>query len=248
MKKSYLQEKKRLSMQVGGTMSTIYMDLNNDKKYSGAGMLLLEKYKNEPVVILFKSNRIDRNNNYIMYEDLGGGIDKEDLASDEPLKTTAIREAFEESRGLINIQDPKHIGNKIDGQETYIDQKHKDAYYRSYLIGIDHDNLGNLLTSHYCHNKQIIDKHDIVHGISSTMKETSDIDRFYIKDLINDGILNIDINNSDINFICRDINNNKRKLFRRTVITLIKAINDKMIKKVIDNPIKFIQLKSAVTV
>lgn len=95
------------------------------KKYSGAGVLLIEKNKDDKYhFILFKSNG--------MLNDAGGSVEKTDFGiidQDNVLQTTAKRELNEESRNLFDIS--KIILN------TYNDIMHNDFYYRSYVILFD---------------------------------------------------------------------------------------------------------------
>ena len=226
MKKLYLEEQEKMYaefVQIGGV---IYTDPKSNKRYSGSGLMMFELYNGKPSVILFKSIRSSK----YVYEDLGGVIDEHDLSTHDPLKSAAIREAFEESRGLINIMSPKHI-------DEYIDHGHNSTFYRSYLIGV---NLGQFLNDDYSHNKKITDDHE---RVSNPMKETIDIDRFYISDLVMDGILD-----SKGSFVTKDTNGRKRTIFKRAADILKDSINADIIKKIINNPIEFIQLKSLVSV
>lgn len=218
LKKMYSQLKKDDSNQTSGA---IYIDENTLKRYSGSGILLFELYNNRPTIILFKSSERD------VYEDLGGGLDYDDLIMKNPLKSAAIREAFEESRGLINITDPKYI-------KYYVDGNFGSKHYRSYLLRIN----SNSLIDNYYNNKKIIDNNK---KIKHTMKETTDISRFYIDDLIKDGILE---SVTGLNFTAFDINHKTKKIYTRTVDIIKLAIKDDIIKNVIDNPIDFVELKT----
>jgi hypothetical protein len=201
----------------------VYVDGDTLRRYSGAGVILFEVYNGEPVVILF------RNSERGVYEDLGGGLDYDDLIKENPLKAAGIREAFEESRGLINIIDPKHMKHYVDGQFG-------PRYYRTYLIGINQKTLFN----DYHLNKKIIDKHK---KIKPTMKETDDIDRFYIKDLVKDGIMD---SITGLSFMAVNVNGEPKQIYTRTVDMLKLAISDDLVSKIVKNPVEFVELVSYV--
>lgn len=215
----YLQ----LKSQTAGSRA-IYVDGETLRRYSGAGVILCEVYNEDPVVILFKSSERG------VYEDLGGGLDYDDLTKEDPLKSAAIREAFEESRGLINITDLKSM-------KTYVDGHSGSRYYRAYLIGINQPTLFN----DYHLNKEIIDKHK---KIKSTMKETNDIDRFYLKDLINDGILD---SVTGLPFTAVNVNGESKKIYTRTVDILKLAITGDLISKTVMSPNEFVALTTFVS-
>jgi len=140
--------------------------------YTGAGVIIIEQYKNkdktrdEPAIILFKGTGSQK------YNDLGGSIDKKDDTGKYPLATTAAREAFEESRGLIKFTKPTHIG------PLFIDKKK----YRGHIVAIK---PGSLKTEDYQSNRDKLDKKQ---GIPHIWKETDEIARFYISDLVSKGI------------------------------------------------------------
>ena len=224
MKNMYLDYRELVYNQLGGA---IYSDPEMNKSYSGSGIMLFELHKGKPTVILFENHRKNKS----LYEDLGGGIDSDELISKDPLKSTAIREAFEESRGLINISNPKHL-------EIYVDSQYKSKYYRNYLVGIKYE----ALIDDYNHNKSIIDKNS---KMVNTMKETFSIEKFYINDLIKDGIME---SIKGLSFLARNIDNKQKNIYTRTVDILQEAISKDVIQKVVNKPIEFVQLKTLTSV
>jgi hypothetical protein len=145
--------------------------------YNGAGLVVVENYNNhkgrqEPAVILFQSHRG-------LYQDLGGTIDKSDMKHKSPTAFTACREAKEESRNTISITNAKHLGR------TFV-----TIYkYRAYFVGIK---SGLFFSKKYDYNKKILDNSKI----SRVWKETVDVQRFYLSDLIAAGI---NINKGNLN-------------------------------------------------
>jgi len=222
LRELYLRLKGKVAEQTAGAR-VVYVDEDTLRRYSGAGVILCEVYENELSVILFRSS--ERR----MYEDLGGGLDYDDLTTENPLKSAAIREAFEESRGLINITEPKRMKRYVDGQFG-------PRYYRTYLVGINEKSL----FSDYHFNKTIIDKNK---KIKSTMKETDDIDRFYVKDLIKGGIMD---SVTGLSFTTVNVNGESKKIYTRTVDILKLAIRDDLVSKVVRTPAEFVGLKSYV--
>lgn len=140
------------------------------KNFTGAGIIILEDYNNnkgrqEPAVILFK------NSHMLAYADLGGHIDNDDLKSKNPLMKTATREAFEESCGLLNFK-------KIP--DIYVDLPH----YRCYFVKI---NSEIVMTDDFRKNMKTI----LTSKLPNYFKETIDIARFYISDLLKTDIMTI---------------------------------------------------------
>lgn len=147
------------------------------KKYSGAGVVLLEEYyvnktktREGPVFVLFKSCRTDE------YTDLGGLIDKKDVGS--ILINTSIREALEESCGTIDLTKTNFA------KVSYIDINHNGDYYRSHYICIARNMIKKDLAEIYKNNRKIIGPK----RINPAWLETCDIKRFYVSDLYNNKI------------------------------------------------------------
>jgi hypothetical protein len=160
----YKQQYQQLKTQHGGSSKhTKY------KNFTGAGIILLEDYDNqkgrrEPAVILFKNNHMRA------YADLGGHIDKKDLSTKNPLMSAALREAHEESCGLLTL---KSIPDR------YIDLKS----YRCYFIKIASNTIK---TEDFNKNLKNIQNSKL----PPSYKETNDMARFYISDLLRTNIMN----------------------------------------------------------
>jgi hypothetical protein len=210
MKHRYISAKQSMIRQMGGA---IYSDPDN-KKYSGAGIIIVTKYKGKLAIILFKGIR----NGLTVYEGLGGNIDTDQLMTTDPLVSTAIREAFEESRGYLTI-DPhtKSLKQYID-----IETKDSDTYYRAYLLGVLENSIW---ISDYESNKKTLNENDT----KKTMKETDGMAYFYVNDVI------------DGKFV--DHMNNKQTLFSRT-ISLLNQFTESDFIRAMKNPLKLIPLKT----
>jgi len=184
--KKYLKYKKKcLLFQMGGVIIEY-----NGKKYSGAGIILYEKYhnnsktnpRNEWAVTLFK------NTYRKMFEDLGGEIDKGEV----PWKT-AIREAREESLGIVNF-----TGHELT---RYIDWPTNPAdpnsdYYRTYFV-----------EEHYS-KRAFVERFKKAEQNKEKI-EMNDVTRFYLNDL-----RAIVKNRGDIEVY--DVDGNRHFIFGRT--------------------------------
>ena len=141
------------------------------KSYTGSGIILIEMYDNhagkrEPAVILFKNRHMNA------YADLGGHIDKQDVASGKPLESAARREAFEESAGLIKIHHFKHLPSvKYNNYNCYLAQIKSELLYSKDF----HSNLKIILKS----------------NLPYSFRETTDVARFYLSDLIKSGLMSV---------------------------------------------------------
>lgn len=231
-KKKYLE----LKAQNGGS---IYKLPKTNKEYIGAGLMIVDKYNNRPCVILFESTKKMGKNKY--YEDLGGQIDKEDLKlyNYDPLVQTAIREAFEESRGLLNFTSVYHVKPKIFNKNMFVDVENKHGYlYRSYFVCIDNDTLDNVSYKDYHKNIKNLDKPDI----PNVMKETTNYKRFYVKDLVDDGIMK-----AEHHFKTTDVDGNEAFIMHRTVNIIKKGILAKLFGFIINHPIKFTKVTSLIS-
>lgn len=136
-------------------------------------------------------------------------MDKKDFNSNNPLLMTAIREAQEESKNTFKIMSTNHINNKILKNNTYIDKKFGNTfYYRCFFVYI-YSNVFSKKMFHY--NSHIINNSDF----SNSWKETNDVQRFYISDLLIYGLLKT---NKD--FQCIDTNGKIREISYRTLFLL----------------------------
>ncbi len=217
----------------------LYTSKTTGRKYSGSGIILVEIYNNragrkEPAVILFKSIRKEGG---IVYEGLGGRIDSSDLLHKYPLVITARREAYEESRGLISFSSAKHIGAPIKGNNIFVDRKYGEYYYRAYFVGI---RSGVFSKKDYINNKIILDS---IKNVYHAMKETHDVTRFYIRDLIKSGLLTEKNNLTTV-----DAYGKKATIFMRTVSLIRNAYKKGILNLVIKYPRKFIPLRNLISV
>lgn len=192
-KNKYLNEK---NLQKAGVDVKVKIGLV-EQMYSGAGVLLFEKYnnakgRNEWAIVLIKGAMRYAANKF-MYEDFGGKIDK---AIPDVLSRTAARELFEESCGLINVD--YNLLNRI----PHVTQ----IKYACFPFFVD---TGIIVKKNYEHNNTELKKggdRRLRHFI-----ETSSIARFYINDIIDN------IFTAAGDFDCVDAFGNHQKIFRRTV-------------------------------
>ena len=210
---------KDLYFKLKGGHDTFEGDRGEIKKiFSGAGILLLEWRNYQLTVILFKSIR----KNVEYYEDLGGKIDKKDFTSSYPLGATAKREAFEESRGLINIRDSLQLAGL-----QYIDiEANPEKFYRAHLFLIPENSISR---KDYLENKKKIDN---APHIPSFMKETEDIKWFYLKDF--------DKKKDSM----RDVEGTQFRIFPRTARIMEKLLNMKLDQPELENTSNILLLKS----
>ena len=196
--------------------------------------MLIDLYKGKPCLILFESNKKN------FYEDIGGHIDNIDTKSFYPLATTAIREAFEESRGLINFTNPLHIGTRKDGRDTFVDIKNnKDKYYRCYIVALDKGAFSQTEYNNYMSNKQNLDHKTV----PSFFKETHDVKRFYIQDLIRDGIME-----QFEHLETTDVKGEKAFIYKRAIDIIKQAHNNQLFEFILKHPIKMIKINSMISV
>lgn len=168
--------------QVGGNKR--YLLISNKggitKCYSGAGIMVIERlYKNslgreEPAVILFRSCLTGE------YEELGGGVDIKDFAGENTLSKTAKREAKEESSNLFNF-DNVDLDMIYKGLNNNVDRNANGDIYRCYIVCLAENQGNNRWKDMYDYNRTIIDRS----LAKSYWKETNDMQRFFISDLVN---------------------------------------------------------------
>lgn len=197
--------------------------INTDgNTYTGAGVILVEQYnnkagKNELAVILFRNNGKAN-----VYEDLGGNIEEEYTRHKFPLTETAKNEAFEESACLISFANTQHI----DQYNTFI----KCNEYRCYFVGI----LPNtFFRQDYLDN---VKKLNMFHDIPNQFKETDDVQRFYIADLIRN-----DIMNKSNNMKCVDAHGKERMLSSRAIVCIREGLRKDIPNSVIRHPLRFVK-------
>lgn len=238
-KNKYIAAKYKPDIQNGGY---IYESKRSGKKYVGAGILLIDLYNNNKgeeklTTILFESNRKTGK----FFEDLGGGLSKQDIESFYPLATCAVREAFEESRGLIYFQNPLHIGSRVGSNDAYVDlQTNNNTYYRCYIVCLKKNLINESAFKNYYSNIKILDNNK---NVPFVMKESHNITRFYIDELIKNGILN-----TDTHFITKDINNKVCTVYKRTT-DIIKAAYKNGIFNIVKNyPKEMVKLNTLVSI
>lgn len=159
-----------------------------------AGVMLIEKYTNkygrkDYAIILFY------NLNKETYEDPGGH-----LMNGMTLQESASTELLEESCNLFRIH-PSLLNNYVI---------HKN--YCSFLLYVKGptDIYGNnpIYSKYYHHNRNIIHNSNA----PNMYKETDNMRRFYISDLINCGLF---FNRENV--VCSDANGHVRKISPRTI-------------------------------
>ena len=168
--------------------------INYQKYLTGAGILLLEKYNNEWIVILFKDHTKT-------FADIGGLYE----SKHGDVKETAKQELEEESRNLFKINNNEILTN-------YLDIKYNSNiydYYRLYLLNITDigfKNYGSLpdYKTLFEKNRDIINNNP---NYSKSWKETTEIKRFKLIDLLN--LVYQD------NLYCKDMFGETHKIRRR---------------------------------
>ena len=172
------------------------------KYYSGAGILPVIIYNNKPYYIVFNISKK-------FITDAGG---KKEYTDD--ILETACRELFEESAGLIRINK-----NILHENSIYFDIKHKDKYYRSYIIIIN-----KIDTKYYDKNLKKINKFNYnpfaeTHGI-----ELIDFNSIYKSNILIDNLTNkVFILTPRLNTIIKKILK-KYNNFNKLYLDLIKNI------------------------
>ena len=169
------------------------------KTYSGAGVIPITIIDNKPYFILFELNKN-------ILTDAGGKIE-----GNISIIKTASRELFEESAGLINIDD-----NILDKNSVYLNIKNKDTYYRCYFIIIKFQD--NHLEKTYNDNLDKINKFKF-----NPFSETKNIKLISLEntDFINNSVLiNSKLNNKVNNKVNSKLNYNY--LIKRTKDIFIK--------------------------
>ena len=167
----------------------------------GAGILIVESYKNNPVITLFGKNDLN-------YSDLGGKTDPGELPEE-----TAYREAREESANLINIL-PDEL-NKYAARIQF-------SSYAVYIIYVQ-----NISFKDYAHNvRQIF---GTCNYKQNHWKETNSMVRIPINNIINAATNNvnyaIDTNGYAVPVRCRTM-----EIIRVSIATLQSMIKMQPIK------------------
>jgi hypothetical protein len=139
--------------------------VENGKKYSGAGILLVRFDGSKKEYYFYLYRDISRGT----YEDLGGNFD----IGDKNIETTMRREAREESCGYV---DRNMISTAL---EKYYDKpnKNNNTYYRGYMYFTNRFDIGSAQT--------------ILNNSTSTQKEMDDVKEMSLTEFINKNGLNI---------------------------------------------------------
>lgn len=239
----YLKYKKKYvslkGTQMGGANIAINESSTN-KKYTGAGMLLLEKYdngkgRNELAIILFAGSKLPMGSDFL-YSDLGGHIDDKDVTcvtnvTNQPsdvkmnnavniTKAASVRETLEESRGTIMIRS-------LSDDTVFIDVTHKNQVYRCYILCLQPDIIHS---DDYDNNRRILDAVDVHH----TMKETHGMARFYLSDIM------ANLGNN----VAKDVNGEEKHIYDRTVNVIKHAANKNLFQEASKNCKKIVKLNT----
>jgi len=192
------RKKYNVYYQVGGD---IFIDEITDTRFSGAGILLLEKINNRWVLILIRDHTKT-------YADPGGNYE----LTHENLAKTATEELREESRNLLHIINHHSLNNYVDTYSNYY-----RSYYRSYII-----NINGIKEDDFLHNMNIIDTYNRDKGhVNGCWRETSGLKKFYLDDLFES------INKfEEGKFSCKDINQNV-EIIRKRIFDILKAFKNK---------------------
>ena len=168
------------------------------KKYNRAALLLIEN-TNDPTIILFKDRK------WGTHMEPGGRIDGpvNFHSSNDILLETAKRELQEETLNTL------HIDKTVLNESFHFDYYNKKTrmYERIYAIMV---NPNNTLEEIYHNNKDIL----MSRNISSVWKETNDVGKFYLKDVVNC----INRNNfGSRDSICKNVNGKYCEIYSKTL-------------------------------
>ncbi len=156
------------------------------KTYTGAGVLPIFIFNKKPYIVTFTASKG-------IITDAGGKKEYRDN-----ILFTASRELFEESAGLIKIDEKELKNNSL-----YIDIKNNNTYYRSYFIIIN-----NINTTYYDKNLKKFKKFKF-----NPFTETHGIKLMKLDDI-----------NFDNNNIILTSNNDYKLLLASRLNTIIKKI------------------------
>jgi len=182
-----------------------------------AGVLLIEKYankygKSDYAIILFYN--LDKE----VYEDPGGH-----LMTGMSVQESAITELIEESCNLFRLS-PFMLNQYV---------VHKNFHSFPLYVKGPIDIYGNnpIYSKYYHHNRKIIHNSRAPH----MYKETDNMRRFYISDLVNSGLF---FNRGTV--VCPDANGHVRKISSRTVGILKMLFYDGLVS--IENGFIFVNI------
>ena len=194
-------------------------------KYNRASLIIVEEsYNNnngrdEPAIILFFCDK------WGTFVEPGGRIEKLNMDLDDILIETAKRELIEESLNSIDINRSTLMDS------AYIDFNDKKTKFcsRVFTIGIKGNQFDN---NYYYENKEIILKNNV----SSVWKETTNVERFYISDIIK----SIDNMNDEYykydNVDCMNVHGEICNMYYRTIGMLQQLITKNLIYEALIKP------------
>jgi hypothetical protein len=162
------------------------------KTYSGAGVIPITIIDDKPYFVLFAYNKD-------IITDAGGKIEH-----NNSIINTASRELFEESAGLINIDD-----KILDENSLYLNIKNKDTYYRCYFVIINFPD--NNFDKSYSDNLEKFNKFKL-----NPFSETKNIKLISLEDtkFINNSIL---LNNKKVNYLIKRTKNIFIKIHKKFI-------------------------------
>lgn len=194
------------------------------KTYSGAGVLLVKKSRNnkyEDTQIILFGHRYHK-----MFFELGGTVEQYFIDDEkDTLKLTASNEAREESYGLVKIDV-----NKI--KDIYVDilYKKNQTFYRGFIVALDRNKK---MRKNYFRNRNSIRRLS-ANSVPKHWKETSNIAKFRLGDLFNCGI-----KTANDRMRCKDIYGKERTIHRRTVQLIRESDKNNKIKEALNNITNF---------
>lgn len=195
------------------------------RRYSGSGIILLEKYGSQVRVILAKTKRF-------VFEDFGGHLDKTIKASQKTLEDNAVKELAEESQHLFWIEKLE-LESKIAGKNRYVDipDATNSAYFRCYFICIEGIEDSDIL-DFYLRNRGIIVNSL---GFGHEYFESVALDRFNLSDIEKN------IAGSGGNIISPDVSGRRQTIRDRTADCLNQLLaNRDILNAVMSEPIKMV--------
>lgn len=227
----------------------------DNNNFSGAGILPIVKFNDNYYFIIFKSgvsSRLFKKGDKIeyQYDDAGGSINK----GEKDIMNIAIRELFEESSCLINLDNYK----KELKESVIIDITNKNKIYRSYicLLNIPKFNLNYYKSNLDKFNKNLVGKllsmfnentHITLLPVNFSLRKTNYVDKsdniiYASKDYLGE---NIYLNNRLYNILIKFRELNKSNVvmpeikLKKDILTKFDYINYFGIKLQTDNLITY---------
>lgn len=197
-------------------------------KISGAGVIILEKYNNgqgrdEWAVVLFRGHR----STGTVYEELGGTCEQ----SHSTISDTVLEETKEESSNYIHFANSGVFDNKVDHKDVFI----RSGEFRCYFVAVAKHRLYSAI---YDQNVQKLQNRRNSFPSGHPRRpphpyvETDKMKRFYLSDLINQGIMT----SNNVQF--RDAQGELHTLYGRTRGVIKKGLQQQIIDNVTKNGIR----------